>query len=171
MKTFLVTGKGAALKKLAASKAARFGFHKPHARRAVVVFTNEEELWAECEALKVSALQIEHEHEGDRGQVLSNWARRTVLDELNSEFLNQPLPSSTVINRAKRQYVRACEKVQEAEKALKAAKQREYEASRTLVRVVGTGSVVIDEQTYDVSCSGETVFYICRGRGQKSASG
>ena len=163
MKTFLVTGKGSALKKLAESKTARYGFHKPHARRAVLVYPNEEELLQECEQLKVPMPQIEHEHDGDRGQVLSNWARRTILDELNQEFLNQPLPHTRDINRAKRQYVRAIERVHEAEKALHSAKQREYEASRNLVRVVGRGSVVIDERTYDVSCAGETVFYVCRG--------
>lgn len=155
MKTFFLAAPGKTLKGLAAD--AHYSFI--HKQRAVMVFAAGVEPPPE---LVVEA------HPGNRGERLSNWARRSPLDELQTEFLGrEEMPTAREQSAAIRAFKQARLDRAEYEAQVAKAQQREYEAARGLVRVFGRGPVVIDDVTFDPSYQGETVFYIPRkGNGE-----
>lgn len=149
MKTYCVTAPRKRLKELAEQATVAI----THRERGVLVFPNSFEVPAEL---------VVEVHDGDRSMARSNWAKRSVLDELHAEFMAADLPGKAAQSRALKRYQDAQSARTDAEIVLRKAQKREHEAAAGLVRCFGRGTIVIEGVAHDASFRGETVFYIRR---------
>ena len=160
MNTYLLiaTRNKAQLKKLAEKSE----YHYIYKERAVMVFNGEFE---PPEKMVVKTIK------GNQGEAYHYWARRTILDELSAEHINRQNDGKPITTRERSSVISSYTKLRQRREKIRAELDRldeeMDEASKTLVRTLGLGPIVIDDETLDVSYRGNTVFYIRRKGGSE----
>lgn len=100
---------------------------------------------------------------GNVGEANEDWARRTILDELQAEHVMRGKPATKQQKAAaERKYIQTRKARKSAKMALSKAEEAFYLATNDLVRMYGRGPIVIEGETLDATYRGERVYYTPR---------